>query len=94
MRMSILPSFERFVRREPAEGFVAEVPLETVDESSREESQERLRDLGRASGLTCPDCNGAIWEVRDGQTVRFRFYVSRARLYAFWVAANSSGASR
>jgi hypothetical protein len=29
-----------------------------------------------------------------GQAVRFRFSLKRARLYAFWVSASPSGASR
>ncbi len=32
--------------------------------------EEKL--LGPASGLTCPDCNGAIWEIQDGEVLRFR----------------------
>ena len=60
------------------DGFVREVPLETVDESAREEAQDRLRDLGQASGLTCHDCSGAIRQIHDGQTVRYRCRVGHA----------------
>lgn len=27
---------------------------------------------GPASGFTCPDCHGALWELKDGGLVRFR----------------------
>ena len=27
---------------------------------------------GLASGFTCPDCHGALWELRDGELMRFR----------------------
>jgi hypothetical protein len=43
---------------------------------------------------------GVKWRTRPsleglaGQAVRFRFHLSRARLYAFWVSATASGHSR
>ena len=33
---------------------------------------------GAASGLTCPDCAGSIWELRDGDTVRYECRVGHA----------------
>jgi two-component system, chemotaxis family, protein-glutamate methylesterase/glutaminase len=35
---------------------------------------ERSRDVpeGPPAGLTCPECHGPLWEVRDGQLSRYR----------------------
>ena len=32
-------------------------------------------DLGPPSGLTCPDCGGALWEINDGALTRYRCHV-------------------
>ena len=34
--------------------------------------------VGDASGLTCPECGGALWEQQDGDVVRFRCHVGHA----------------
>ena len=31
--------------------------------------------FGPPSGLTCPDCGGALWEVEDGRVVRYQCHV-------------------
>jgi two-component system chemotaxis response regulator CheB len=31
--------------------------------------------LGLASGLTCPDCGGALWQIQEGTLVRFQCHV-------------------
>jgi two-component system chemotaxis response regulator CheB len=31
--------------------------------------------LGLASGLTCPDCGGALWQVENGSLMRFQCHV-------------------
>jgi two-component system chemotaxis response regulator CheB len=31
--------------------------------------------VGRPSGLTCPDCGGALWQIQDGRLVRFQCHV-------------------
>ena len=31
--------------------------------------------LGLSSGLTCPDCGGALWQIDDGNLVRFQCHV-------------------
>ena len=33
------------------------------------------RIYGPPSGLTCPDCGGALWELRDDQFTRYRCHV-------------------
>jgi two-component system chemotaxis response regulator CheB len=34
--------------------------------------------LGELSAFTCPDCRGALWELRDGDLLRFRCHVGHA----------------
>ena len=36
------------------------------------------RPAGPASGFTCPECGGALWELRDGELVRYRCRVGHA----------------
>ncbi|HWK29524.1 MAG TPA: chemotaxis protein CheB [Solirubrobacter sp.] len=36
------------------------------------------RPEGPATGFTCPECSGAIWEVREGELVRYRCRVGHA----------------
>ncbi|HEX2719158.1 MAG TPA: chemotaxis protein CheB [Gemmatimonadaceae bacterium] len=34
--------------------------------------------VNEASGFTCPECHGALWEVRDGRLLRYRCRVGHA----------------
>ena len=34
--------------------------------------------IGKPTVLTCPDCSGALWEVRNGDLVRFRCHVGHS----------------
>ena len=47
-------------------------PQELAEESDVQDMQEAF---GPASGLTCPDCGGALWEIEDGKLVRYRCHV-------------------
>lgn len=50
-----------------------------VDIASGEMAKMHEMDrLGRRSVLTCPDCHGVMWEVDDGDLVRFRCHVGHA----------------
>jgi two-component system chemotaxis response regulator CheB len=55
----------------------AEAPMSTERSRESERGEEDLLPItdekrdGRASGLTCPDCDGSIWELEDGHLVRF-----------------------
>ena len=35
----------------------------------------QMDGIGRRSGFACPDCHGAMWEIDEGDLVRFRCHV-------------------
>ena len=37
-----------------------------------------LDRLGQRSVLTCPECNGVLWEIQEGDLVRYRCHVGHA----------------
>jgi two-component system chemotaxis response regulator CheB len=37
-----------------------------------------MKGLGKPSSLTCPECNGALWETKEGKMLRFRCHVGHA----------------
>ena len=37
-----------------------------------------LDRVGRRSVLTCPDCHGVMWEIDEGELVRYRCHVGHA----------------
>lgn len=47
--------------------------------SAADESPQTIRAMidrhGLASGLTCPDCGGALWEIIDGKLARYQCHV-------------------
>jgi two-component system, chemotaxis family, protein-glutamate methylesterase/glutaminase len=46
---------------------------------------------GEVSGFTCPECHGALWEMRDGAVVRYRCRVGHA--YAEAALQDAKGVS-
>jgi len=40
--------------------------------------ESRHRPEGPATGFTCPECSGALWELRDGELVRYRCRIGHA----------------
>jgi two-component system chemotaxis response regulator CheB len=55
-----------------------EIPLETVEEATTPDEASRSDQLGKPSDLTCPDCQGTLYEVENGNRIRFRCRVGHA----------------
>jgi two-component system chemotaxis response regulator CheB len=73
------------VRKPAGERPRHEVPPEVAIESAIARStmgsmngRAALEKLGRPSTYTCPECQGPLWELRDGQRTRFRCQVGHA----------------
>ena len=47
-------------------------PQNPTEETDVEEMEETF---GPPSGLTCPDCGGALWEITNGELTRYRCHV-------------------
>ena len=49
-----------------------------------------VEKLGKISKLTCPDCNGALWEMNDEELLRYRCHVG----HSFSAESLSNGQSQ
>jgi two-component system chemotaxis response regulator CheB len=76
-----MPALLARLAREP-EGPPVAVPdsikLETEIARSGNSSMSTLDRLGRRSVLACPDCHGVMWEIDEGDVVRYRCHVGHA----------------
>ena len=70
--------------------------LEPVDKTRGQEEggpvDEKL--YGTPSPFSCPDCNGTLWEVEDGQMLRYRCRVGHAYSARSMVEAESEAVER
>ena len=80
----IAPLLARLSREPAAEGvFKVDEDLETENkiaeqEMNPEELFEAIERIGKISTVTCPECHGALWELRDSDHLRFRCHVGHA----------------
>jgi two-component system chemotaxis response regulator CheB len=76
-----MPALLARLMREPV-GAPVEVPatikLEVEIARSGRSSMSILDRIGHRSPLTCPDCNGVMWEIDEGDVVRYRCHVGHA----------------
>lgn len=55
-----------------------EMQLETDIAGLKPDVVANPRRYGKLSSYTCPDCHGPLWEIQDGQLLRFRCRVGHA----------------
>jgi two-component system chemotaxis response regulator CheB len=58
-----------------------EVDIEALISGQQLDAEELIASvdkIGDVSKLTCPDCHGALWEIRDDQLLRYRCHVGHA----------------
>jgi len=76
----IAPLLARLVAL-PAQGTEPEVPQEVtraVGINRGEATVEDLKDIAHPSPLTCPDCGGGLWEMKDPRPLRYRCHTGHA----------------
>lgn len=80
--------------RDPIEG-VKLMPDETEKEAEivaqNKAALERGEHPGHPSPLTCPDCGGVLWELEDGNLIRFRCHVGHAYSIDSLLAEQANG---
>jgi two-component system chemotaxis response regulator CheB len=55
-----------------------EVRREIEIAAQRDSDMATVDRLGERSVLTCPECHGLLWEIKDGSLVRYRCHVGHA----------------
>jgi two-component system chemotaxis response regulator CheB len=76
-----LPALLNNLVRQPAGEAVpvsAGIEYEVEVARSGRTSMSNMDRIGRRSVLTCPDCHGVMWEIDEGDLVRFRCHVGHA----------------
>lgn len=77
----VLPaaSIARLIQQAPAAtskgGGVAKRNESQPLSRSEETVSDMTKEFGPPSGLTCPDCGGSLWEIKDGTMLRYRCHV-------------------
>jgi two-component system chemotaxis response regulator CheB len=51
------------------------IKLEVAVAKGAHSTIEQVDRIGKRSGLACPDCHGAMWEIDEGNLVRYRCHV-------------------
>ena len=41
-------------------------------------TMEKQKKFGEPSAFTCPDCHGALWEIKEGALLRFRCHIGHS----------------
>jgi two-component system, chemotaxis family, protein-glutamate methylesterase/glutaminase len=55
-----------------------EVAIESAIATSTMDSRDAIEKIGKASGFTCPECAGPVWELKNGEPLNFRCQVGHA----------------
>jgi two-component system chemotaxis response regulator CheB len=80
-RLAEMPELLQRLVRQPA-GAATPVSdrlrLEVDIARSGHSGMREMDRIGRRSTLTCPDCNGVLWEIDEGELVRYRCHQGHA----------------
>jgi len=52
--------------------------MKATDHAKATDRIKAMDQAGRRSVLTCPDCSGVLWEIEDGDIIRYRCHVGHA----------------
>jgi len=76
----------------PPQPVPPEIQLEAaIMAKGYEDDMATLDRLGDRSVFTCPDCGGTMWELQDGDTLRYRCHIGHAYSTASFGHAMSGG---
>lgn len=56
----------------------ADIRLEAAIAAQEPASMQKDNQLGEPSEFTCPECHGTLWEINDGNVLRYRCHVGHA----------------
>lgn len=94
----IAPLLSRLSREPAAEegAYKVDEELDTENkiaeqELGPDELMKAVQQIGTISALTCPECGGALWELHDGDLLRFRCHVGHAFSADSLVAEQTDG---
>ncbi len=82
----------RLAQESVEEGGVAvtdHIDLEVAIAQNDVSDPERLDQIGTPSHYACPDCHGTLWQIADGDLVRFRCRVGHAYTAASMLSVHS-----
>ncbi|HYZ23823.1 MAG TPA: chemotaxis protein CheB [Rhodopila sp.] len=90
------PLIGRLVRQPaaPTPPIPVDIRLETLIAAQELAGMKAEDALGKPSRFTCPECNGALWEIEDGSLLRFRCHVGHAYTSETVLSAQAEQAER
>ncbi|PWU11469.1 MAG: chemotaxis protein CheB [Terriglobia bacterium] len=73
-----------------------EARIEAAEKSFGQEegSPTDIKQLGTPTSFSCPDCNGTLWELQDGNLLRYQCRVGHAYTWESVVEAESDAVER
>jgi two-component system, chemotaxis family, protein-glutamate methylesterase/glutaminase len=70
----IAPTLVRLVRNEPQPQPAQAAPTPTREQAifDGDQPMQNLAEVGQPSSLTCPECGGGLWELKEARPLRYR----------------------
>ncbi|HUR87674.1 MAG TPA: chemotaxis protein CheB [Ramlibacter sp.] len=77
----IVPAVQRIIAGGPRQA-VPDAPIDALNHEQLvhdgSQPMENLAAIADPSMLTCPDCGGGLWEIKDGKPLRYRCHTGHA----------------